>query len=229
MDASVTTQGPDPEAIARHVWHCRYRWVDEGSTGEHAIGETWLRVARALALPEGENKEYWEQQFLAVLRSLRFLPGGRILKGAGTAQKVTLMNCFVMGRVDDSMGGIFEALREGAITMQRGGGVGIDFSTLRPCGMVARTTGTIASGPVSFMHIWDAMCATVLSTGARRGAMMATLRCDHPDIEEFVTAKREARTLRHFNLSVLVTDAFLNAVDQGLAWPPTCPSIDCAM
>jgi ribonucleoside-diphosphate reductase alpha chain len=103
--------------------------------------------------------------------------------------------------------------------MQQGGGVGYDFSTLRPAGTVAASTGSIASGPVSFMHIWDAMCATMLSTGARRGAMMATLRCDHPDIEAFVDAKRDPAALRHFNLSVLVSDAFMAAVANDADWP----------
>jgi ribonucleoside-diphosphate reductase alpha chain len=124
-----------------------------------------------------------------------------------------------MGLIDDSIEGIFEALKEGAVTMQHGGGDGYDFSTLRPRGSRARSSGTIASGPVSFMRVWDAMCATILSTGARRGAMMATLRCDHPDIEEFVDAKRTPDELRHFNLSVQVTDAFMDAVKRDAEWP----------
>jgi ribonucleoside-diphosphate reductase alpha chain len=136
---------------------------------------------------------------------------------------VTLLNCFVMGTVEDSLDGIFEALKEGARTMQSGGGIGYDFSTLRPYGWPARTSGTIASGPVSFLRIWDAMCATLLSTGARRGAMMATLRCDHPDIERFVDAKREAVALAHFNLSVQITDDFMAAVRAGADWPLVYP------
>ena len=122
------------------------------------------------------------------------------------------------------MDGIFDALKEGAITMQQGGGVGYDFSTLRPFGLPARSVGGIASGPVSFMRIWDSMCATLLSTGARRGAMMATLRCDHPDIERFVEAKRDPRELRHFNLSVLVTDEFMKAVAEDADWPLVFPT-----
>jgi len=113
------------------------------------------------------------------LRDFQFLPGGRIQAGAGTERNVTLFNCFVMGSIEDSIPGIFAALEEGAITMQQGGGIGCDFSTLRPRGAQAKTVGAVASGPVSFMHVWDAMCGTILSTGARRGAMMATLRCDH--------------------------------------------------
>ena len=128
-----------------------------------------------------------------------------------------------MGTIDDSIPGIFRALEEGAVTMQRGGGVGYDFSTLRPSGARSRTTGAIASGPVSFMDVWDAMCATIQSTGARRGAMMATLRCDHPDIVAFIDAKRHAGRLRHFNLSVQVTDAFMQAVERNDDWPLVFP------
>jgi ribonucleoside-diphosphate reductase alpha chain len=153
----------------------------------------------------------------------RFLPGGRILAGAGTDLDVTLFNCFVMGRIDDSMEGIFDALKEGALTMQHGGGVGYDFSTLRPAGSPAWRVGGLASGPVSFMHIWDSMCQTLLSTAARRGAMMATLRCDHPDIEAFVEAKRQPGKLTNFNLSVLVSDAFMQAVEAGTNWPLVFP------
>ena len=108
--------------------------------------------------------------------------------------------------------------------MQQGGGIGYDFSTLRPRGTRAKTVGTIASGPVSFMHVWDAMCGTILSTGARRGAMMATLRCDHPDIEEFIVAKQQPGVLRRFNLSVQITDAFMAAVERGAEWPLVFPA-----
>jgi ribonucleoside-diphosphate reductase alpha chain len=136
---------------------------------------------------------------------------------------VTLFNCFVMGVIDDSMDGIFDGLKEGALTMQQGGGVGYDFSTLRPRGTAARSVGATASGPVSFMTIWDAMCATLLSVGSRRGAMMATLRCDHPDIEDFIGAKHESGQLRHFNLSVLVSDAFMDAVRADRDWALVFP------
>ncbi|GGE60848.1 ribonucleoside-diphosphate reductase, adenosylcobalamin-dependent [Streptosporangium jomthongense] len=205
-------------AIARHVWATRYRYA-----GEPGIEATWQRVARALAAPEAEISA-WEQRFTDLLADFRFLPGGRILAGAGTGRQVTLFNCFVMGTIEDSMDGIFEALKEGALTMQQCGGVGYDFSTLRPAGTVARRAGTIASGPVSFMHIWDSMCATVLSTGPRRGAMMATLRVDHPDIETFIDAKRQPGKLTHFNCSVLVSDAFMTAVHADADWPLLFPS-----
>ena len=178
-----------------------------------------------MAAPEADS-DAWEAQFYSILEDFRFLPGGRILAGAGTERDVTLFNCFVMGTIEDSMDGIFAALKEGAITMQAGGGVGYDFSTLRPAGSRARRTGNIASGPVSFMRIWDATCATLLSMGARRGAMMGTLRCDHPDIAEFVEAKRDRRELRNFNLSILVSDDFMQAVENDREWPLVFPDGD---
>jgi ribonucleoside-diphosphate reductase alpha chain len=209
--------------LSRHVWETRYRYVLDGEVRERRLEETWRRVARTVASVEGAGETAWERRFYDVLARLELLPGGRILAGAGTANRVTLFNCFVMGLVEDSLDGIFEALKEGALTMQQGGGVGYDFSTLRPRGLPARTAGTIASGPVSFMAIWDAMCATLLSTGARRGAMMATLRCDHPDVELFIDAKRRPGDLSHFNLSVQVTDAFLEAVHRDADWPLVFP------
>lgn len=207
---------PDPFCmeISRHIWETRYR-----AAGEADIRASWRRVARAVAAAESAEPERWADRFVDLLNDFRFLPGGRILAGAGTGRRVTLLNCFVMGELEDDLSGIFEALKEGALTLQQGGGVGYDFSPLRPAGMVAAATGSIASGPVSFMHIWDAMCATLLSTGARRGAMMATLACDHPDIEAFVDAKRDPAALRHFNLSVQVSDAFLAAVAADGDWP----------
>jgi len=209
--------------ISEHIWDTKYRYREDGAVRDRDITDTWRRIARALASVEQKDRDDWERRFYNVLEDFRFLPGGRIQAGAGTRRRVTLFNCFVMGVIEDSMDGIFEALKEGALTMQRGGGVGYDFSTLRPRGRRARTVGGIASGPVSFMQIWDAMCATLLSTGNRRGAMMATLRCDHPDIEAFVAAKRDPGRLRNFNLSVLVTDAFMQAVEADADWPLVFP------
>ena len=204
--------------ISRHVWQTKYRFAEE-----HGVAETWRRIARALAAVE-KGAAYWEQRFFELLQNFKFLPGGRIQAGAGTGRHVTLFNCFVMGPVNDSIPGIFRALEEGAVTMQHGGGIGIDFSTLRPRGTQTKGAGGVASGPVSFMQVWDAMCGTILSTGARRGAMMATLRCDHPDIEEFVTAKQQAGQLRRFNMSVQVTDAFMAAVRSDADWPLLFPA-----
>jgi ribonucleoside-diphosphate reductase alpha chain len=209
--------------ISRHVWQTKYRYTERHSC-EQTIAETWRRLARALAAVEPENTTNWEEQFFSILQDFKFLPGGRIHAGAGTARNVTLLNCFVMGTIEDSVSGIFHALQEAALTMQQGGGIGVDFSTLRPRGTAAKGVGTIASGAVSFMQIWDAMCGTILSTGARRGAMMATLRCDHPDIEEFVTAKQRSGQLRRFNLSVQVSDAFIAAVRSNDEWPLVFPT-----
>ena len=131
---------------------------------------------------------------------------------------MTLFNCFVMGVIPDSMSGIFDMLKEAALTMQQGGGIGYDFSTIRPKGSVVKGIAADASGPVSFMDVWDSMCRTIMSAGSRRGAMMATMRCDHPDIEEFIAAKSDSKKLRMFNLSVLVSDAFMDALKKGEDW-----------
>jgi ribonucleoside-diphosphate reductase alpha chain len=215
---------PLTEEISRHIWQTKYCYRTPTGGGDTTIEDTWRRIAKALAAVEPKNQEDWANRFYGVLEGFKFLPAGRIQAGAGTPHQVTLFNCFVMGVVEDSIESIFENLKEGAITLQQGGGVGYDFSTLRPRGTRAREAGTIASGPVSFMHVWDAMCATMLSTGARRGAMMATLRCDHPDIEEFITAKQAPGRLRHFNLSVQITDAFMAAVRHGAEWPLVFPA-----
>ena len=209
--------------ISRRVWQTKYRFADRGMH-ENGLADTWRRISRALAAVEPKDAAIWADRFFNILQDFKFLPGGRIQAGAGTARKVTLFNCFVMGRIDDSIPGIFRALQEGAVTMQQGGGIGIDFSTLRPRDTRAKGAGSIASGPVSFMQVWDAMCGTILSTGTRRGAMMATLRCDHPDIGEFVAAKQQAGRLRRFNLSVQVTDAFMTAVRSDADWPLVFPA-----
>jgi ribonucleoside-diphosphate reductase alpha chain len=208
-----------PADISRYIWDNKYRLKDPRGRGEISITESWGRIARALAAVEPKDSAAWQQLFLGILRDFKFLPGGRIQAGAGTGRTVTLFNCFVMGAIEDSIPGIFRALQESAVTMQQGGGIGCDFSTLRPSGAQAKGAGGIASGPVSFMQLWEAMCATILSTGARRGAMMATLRCDHPDIEAFVAAKQQPGVLRRFNLSVQVTDAFMSAVRGDKDWP----------
>ena len=217
---------PFTTPISRLIWETKYRWRDGEVIHDRTLEDSWRRMARALAAVEPADKTGWEQRFFDILHGFRFLPGGRIQAGAGTGRRVTLFNCFVMGSIEDSMDGIFEALKQGALTMQQGGGVGYDFSTIRPQGTAAKSVGSVASGPVSFMRIWDAMCATLLSVGSRRGAMMATLRCDHPDIEEFIDAKREHGALRHFNLSVLVSDTFMEAVRENRDWPLVFPADD---
>jgi ribonucleoside-diphosphate reductase alpha chain len=189
----------------------------DGAALDRTIEETWRRIATALATPE-KDPAPWAERFYEALENFRFLPAGRVVAGAGAGRNVTLFNCFVMGTVPDDMSGIFTHLREAALTMQQGGGIGYDFSTLRPKGAPVKGVGADASGPLSFMDVWDAMCRTIMSAGSRRGAMMATLRCDHPDIEAFIEAKREPGRLRMFNLSVLATDAFMAAVKADAPW-----------
>lgn len=218
------TELPFKTPVSYQIWDTKYRYRDGNVIHDKTLEDTWRRVATAIAGVEAHYQEQWAELFYHALEGFRFLPGGRILAGSGTNRDVTLFNCFVMGPVEDSMDGIFDALKEGALTMQQGGGVGYDFSTLRPKGTRARRVGGIASGPVSFMRIWDSMCATLLSTGARRGAMMATLRCDHPDIEQFISIKQNATELRHFNLSVLITDEFMQALKQNADWPLVFPA-----
>ena len=205
-------------SISQQIWDMKYRLKrPDGAPVDKTVEDTFARVAKALAAVESSPTD-WEAAFEDALSDYRFLPAGRILSGAGTERDVTLFNCFVMGQIPDDMSGIFEALREAAITMQQGGGIGYDFSTLRPKGAPVKGVGADASGPLSFMDVWDSMCRTIMSAGSRRGAMMAVMRCDHPDIEAFIEAKQEAGRLRMFNLSVLVTDAFMEAVKQDLSW-----------
>jgi len=217
------THAPFESEISEMIWDSRYRHRVGGVVRDDSPEDSWQRVAHALAAVEPHDESEWGQRFFDLLDDFRFLPGGRILAGAGTGFDVTLFNCFAMGTIEDSIEGIFDALKEGALTMQQGGGVGYDFSTLRPTGAPAWRVGSVASGPVSFMRIWDRVCETLLSTGVRRGAMMATLRCDHPDIEEFITAKRQSGELSNFNLSVLVSDAFMQAVEEDAVWPLVFP------
>lgn len=211
------------EPISEYVWDARYRLREDGHMREPSVQDTWSRVALALSGPELHQRDVWYDRFRAALAEARFLPGGRILAGAGAKRRATLFNCFVSGAMHDSIDSIFSVLGEAMVTMQEGGGIGCDFSPLRPAGMPAKETGNIASGPVSFLHVWNQACATLASTGSRHGAMMATLRCDHPDIETFVEAKREPGVLQYFNLSVLVSDAFMRAVEQDQPWPLVFP------
>src|SRR5437588_4681808 len=210
-------------SISQQIWDMKYRRKGPatgpfaGEPIDRTIEDTWRRVATAAAAP-GKEPQLWADRFYAAMSDFRFLPAGRVIAGAGAGRQVTLFNCFVMGEIPDDMGGIFAHLREAALTMQQGGGIGYDFSTLRPRGAYVKGVGADASGPLSFMDVWDAMCRTIMSAGYRRGAMMATLACDHPDIEAFVEAKREPGRLRMFNLSVLATDAFMQAVAEDAPW-----------
>jgi len=204
--------------IAEQIWDMKYRLKDrDGKVMDESVEDTWRRIARALAKGDDDSKAR-EGEFFDALQDFKFLPAGRITAGAGTGRAVTLFNCFVMGTIPDDMGGIFDMLKEAALTMQQGGGIGYDFSTIRPKGADVKGVSADASGPISFMDVWDAMCRTIMSAGSRRGAMMAVMRCDHPDIQDFITAKRDPARLRMFNLSVLVTDDFMQAVKDDGPW-----------
>jgi ribonucleoside-diphosphate reductase alpha chain len=206
--------------ISEEIWRRKYRLESE-TRRDDTLGDTFRRVAKAAASVEKGGKrarERWASRFYDSMADFGFVPAGRILAGAGTGRDVTLFNCFVMGRIEDDLTSIFDNVKDAALTMQQGGGIGHDFSTLRPRGALVRSIGADASGPVSFMDVWDAMCGTIMSAGQRRGAMMGTLRCDHPDIEAFIDAKADPAKLRNFNVSVLVTDAFVTAVRADLPW-----------
>ncbi|UTS82820.1 adenosylcobalamin-dependent ribonucleoside-diphosphate reductase [Phaeobacter piscinae] len=216
MTATATEQ--TTPHISEQIWDMKYRLKDaEGKPIDHTVDDTWRRIASSTAEAE-EDPERWADVFYDALADYKFLPAGRITAGAGTGRTVTLFNCFVMGTVPDSMAGIFDMLREAALTMQQGGGIGYDFSTVRPAGAPVKGVAADASGPLSFMDVWDAMCRTIMSAGSRRGAMMATMRCDHPDVEQFITAKQDTARLRMFNLSVLITDPFMEAVKGDGKW-----------
>ncbi|MDO7634137.1 MAG: adenosylcobalamin-dependent ribonucleoside-diphosphate reductase [Paracoccaceae bacterium] len=204
--------------IAEAIWDMKYRLKEaDGTPIDSDVEDTWRRIAKALASVEKQPAK-WEDKFYQALEDFKYLPAGRIIAGAGTGRSVTLFNCFVMGTIEDNMGGIFDGLRQAALTMQQGGGIGYDFSTIRPRGAQVKGVAADASGPLSFMDVWDAMCRTIMSAGSRRGAMMATMRCDHPDVEDFIVAKQDATRLRMFNLSVLITDPFMDAVKSNSAW-----------
>jgi ribonucleoside-diphosphate reductase alpha chain len=214
--------------ISEEIWRSKYRFNSEvpsgtgqGESRAESLADTFRRVAEAGAAAEKGGKRVrarWAQRFYDAMVDFGFVPAGRILAGAGTGRSVTLFNCFVMGPIADDLGSIFENVKEAALTMQQGGGIGHDFSTLRPKGALVKSIGADASGPVSFMDVWDAMCRTIMSAGARRGAMMGVLRCDHPDIEAFVDVKADAARLRNFNLSVLVSDAFIASAREDKPW-----------
>jgi len=209
---TIANSTPFKNPMAEQIWDMKYRLKEQDGTPiDITVQDTWRRVAWALAEPETDRAS-WADKFYSVLERFQFIPAGRINAGAGTDRNVTLFNCFVMGTVQDSLSGIMDALKEAAMTMQAGGGIGYDFSTLRPVDAPVKGVAATASGPLSFMDVWDAMCKTIMSAGVRRGAMMATMRVDHPDIFKFIDAKRDPNRLRMFNLSVLVTDDFMQAV-----------------
>jgi len=201
--------------LINDIWAEKYRFGNE----EHPYVSMRRMVEGVYAK---DNSPEWKQKTLDALRLGLWVPGGRIQAGAGTPKVVTMLNCFVCQTIDDSMSGIAEAIKDAMLTMQQGGGIGMDFSTLRPNGAKLYRTGAVASGPLPFMEMWDSMCKTIMSAGARRGAMMATMDCEHPDLPRFITAKEEAGKLTNFNLSVLISDAFMAAVDADEDWYLGC-------
>ena len=217
-----------PTLIEQIIWEDKYRfkkWKEgaEEST-ESTIDDTLKRAVHGIYEkdPSDEALQLAEE----VVCAREFCPAGRELAGAGTDKRVTLVNCYVNAVVEDSIAtearsnslGIMEAQNTAAYALQMGGGIGTDFSTVRPNGAVVRRTGSVSTGVIPFMKMWDAMSNAMKSSGARRGAMMATLRCDHPDLLDFITVKHEPDTLTQFNLSVLVTDAFMNAIEDDDDW-----------
>ena len=210
----------DVQPISRDVLAEKYF-----KPGESSLEQLYGRVARALASVEKpELRAEWEQKFLTNLH-VGAIGAGRIMSAAGTDIQATLINCFVQpvgdaiqGVDDEGYPGFYEALREAAETMRRGGGVGYDFSRIRPKGAFVKGTHSIASGPCSYMNVFDQSCSTVESAGSRRGAQMGVLRIDHPDVAEFITAKRTPGRWNNFNVSVGVSDAFMQAVAEGTDW-----------
>ena len=209
--------------ITNMIWDTKYRYKEpNGFTLEHSRDHTHQRVVGGVYSLDPRRDIEAPRAFKAMSGGL-WCPAGRIHAGAGTGKRVTLANCFVSGSIEDSLSsdlgvGIMDSLRDAAVTQQMGGGIGMDFSPLRPKGAIVRRTGSISEGPLVFMDMWDAMCRTIQSAGARRGAMMATLRVDHPDILSFVSAKRTEGRLTNFNVSVLVTDEFMLAVKNDKPW-----------
>lgn len=205
--------------ISQEIWERKYRYQGSGDIpGDKTFEDTFRRVANAAAAKE-KDREKWSSEFFRILDGCKFIPGGRIVANAGTARsEVTMFNCFVMNKIDDSIDGVFETVKESALTQKQGGGVGFDFSTIRPSGAPIKGCEASASGPLSFMQVLDSTCRTIMSAGQRRGAQMGIMRCDHPDIEKFITAKRKNAALQMFNLSVAITDKFIEAVRKDAPW-----------
>ncbi|MBF0109776.1 MAG: adenosylcobalamin-dependent ribonucleoside-diphosphate reductase [Magnetococcales bacterium] len=210
------------------IWDSKYRLKkQDGTPVDHTVADTYRRVARALAdVEEPTVRETWYEKFFWALEN-GAIPAGRIISNAGAQEykpATSTINCTVSGIIDDSMIGILDKVREAGLTLKAGCGIGYEFSTLRPRGAFVAGAGASTSGPLSFMDIFDAMCRTVSSAGGRRGAQMATFDISHPDIREFVRAKREDGRLRQFNLSCLISDAFIQAVRDNADWNLVFPA-----
>ncbi len=210
------------------IWDKKYRLkTKQGDDVDADIDGTYQRVARALAdaEPNTEKQKYWHDRFLWALRR-GAIPAGRITSNAGALEHkpaTSTINCTVSGTITDSMDGILEKVHEAGLTLKAGCGIGYEFSTLRPRGAFVAGAGAYTSGPMSFMDIYDKMCFTVSSAGGRRGAQMGTFDVAHPDVKDFIRAKREDGRLRQFNLSLLITDGFMQAVDTDADWPLVFP------
>ena len=208
------------------IWDKKYRLKDmRGEPVDGSIEETYQRVAKALADVETKQKAKWEKEFFWALDN-GAIPAGRIVSNAGAREHkpaTSTINCTVSGTIEDSMKGILEKNLEAGLTLKAGCGIGYEFSTLRPKGAYVSGAGAYTSGPLSFMDIFDKMCFTVSSAGGRRGAQMATFDVHHPDVQDFVHAKREDGRLRQFNLSLLITEDFIQAVKDKADWPLSFP------
>ena len=221
------TTGIPLQAASADIWAQKYRLVEpDGTPVDADLDATWQRVARALAeVEQPQLREHWYQQFLWALRN-GAIPAGRIVANAGAQQRrpaTTTVNCTVSGSLGDSMDDILGKLHEAGLTLKAGCGIGYEFSTLRPRGALVAGAGARTSGPLSFMDVFDRMCFTVSSAGGRRGAQMATFDVAHPDVREFIRAKREDGRLRQFNLSLLIGDDFMQAVEDDADWPLLFP------
>jgi ribonucleoside-diphosphate reductase alpha chain len=216
------------QPASQDIWDKKYRLKTKaGEALDADIDGTYQRVARALADAEDsdEKRAYWYERFVWALRR-GAIPAGRITSNAGAQEHkpaTSTINCTVSGTITDSMDGILEKVHEAGLTLKAGCGIGYEFSTLRPRGAFVAGAGAYTSGPMSFMDIYDKMCFTVSSAGGRRGAQMGTFDVSHPDVKDFIRAKREDGRLRQFNLSLLITDGFMEAVDQDADWPLVFP------
>ncbi len=219
------------QKASQDIWDKKYRLKTKtGEVVDATIDDTYQRVARALAAPEpsAEKRAYWNERFLWALRR-GVIPAGRITSNAGAQEHkpaTSTINCTVSGTITDSMDGILRKVHEAGLTLKAGCGIGYEFSTLRPRGAYVSGAGAYTSGPLSFMDIYDKMCFTVSSAGGRRGAQMATFDVSHPDVREFIRAKRESGRLRQFNLSLLITDDFIEAVRDDRPWPLVFPILE---
>jgi len=215
------------QRIVDVVWDEKYRLKNaDGSSEEKTRLDSFTRVVNGIYARDKGVSQAEKMKALELMKSGAWCPAGRIHAGAGTDKRVTLINCYVSPDIEDSMEteigksslGIMDNLKVAALTQQMGGGIGMDFSTLRPRGAIVKRTRSVSSGALHFMDMWHTMCGTVMSSGSRRGAMMATMRCDHPDLLEFIEAKHQSGRLTNFNVSILVTDEFMGAVRENREW-----------